>query len=124
MISTGLLTVFSALAPLSIRQFELSLDASWRVAASLLGLALLLQFLFAARSSTPLREAKLIGPIRFEWFLAAISVGLIIALVAVSLGFFVGSLQALYSLGLLFLLALGSHHFLNLILAAQPSRNT
>lgn len=122
MIVAGLLTIFGALAPLAIRQFELPITASWRVSAALLGSAVFLQFAFAARSSGSLRKKNLITPIRFEWFLAGVSVSATIILSVLSLGFFSELIQAIYTLGLLYLLALSSHHFFMLVLAAQPSQ--
>lgn len=122
MIAAGLLTIFGALTPLAIVQFELGLLASWRVSAALLGIAVFLQFAFAAHSSAPLRKKKLIAPIYFEWFLAVVSVFTSGVLVMFSLGFFGGLIQAIYSIGLLYLLALSSHHFFILVLAAQPKQ--
>ena len=120
MIAAGLLTIFGALAPLVVRQFELSLSASWRVSAALLGLAVFLQLAFAAHGAAPLRKDSLIAPIRFEWFLAIVSVATSVALGTLALGFYGELIQGIYSLSLLYLLALSSHHFFMLVLAAQP----
>lgn len=106
----------SSASPASI----LSLSASWRISAALLGLAVLLRLVFAARGSRPLTKEKLIAPVRFEWALAVVSVTSSVVLGVLSLGFLGGSIQAIYSLGLLYLLALSANHFFNLILAAQP----
>jgi hypothetical protein len=121
MIVAGLLTILGALAPLVIRQFDVTLAFSWQLSAALLGLSVLAQLVFAARGSRPLTKEKLISPVRFEWVLAVVSVALAGALGALSLGFLGGSIQAIYSLGLLYLLGLSAHHFFNLILAAQPA---
>jgi hypothetical protein len=122
MIAAGLLTIFGALVPLVILQFDWPLSAAWRASAALLGFAVFSQFVFAARSSVPLRRDNLIAPIRFEWFLAVVSMSASIALGILSAGYFGGSLQAIYSLSLLYLLVLSSHHFFLLLLAAQPKQ--
>ena len=122
MIAAGLLTTFGALTPLAISQFELPLTASWRVSAAMLGFAVFLQFAFAAHGFRPLVKRNLIAPKRFEWFLAGVSASACVALGLLSLGFFGESIQAIYSLGLLYLLALSAHHFFLLVLAAQPRK--
>ena len=122
MIAAGLLTILGALAPLAILQFDVPLSSSWRASAALLGFAVFLQFAFAARGADPLRKKNLIASIRFEWFLASVSVSACVALGILSLGFLGGSIEAIYLLCLLYLLALSAHHFFMLVLAAQPSQ--
>jgi hypothetical protein len=122
MIAAGLLTILGALVPFAVREFSLSEHAVWRVSSAVLGLAVVTQFAFAARGFWPLLERNLIAPRQFEFFLAALSTILTLALAFLATGLLTEPIRAIYGLGVLYLLGLSSHHFFMLILAAQPNR--
>lgn len=121
MTAAGLLTILGALVPFAVRQFVLPETAVWRISAAVLCLAVSGQFVFAGRASRPLFARKLVAPVRFERFLAVLSVSFSLALGVLAVGLVREPTRAIYALAILYLLALSSHHFFLLILAAHPS---
>jgi len=121
MILTSLLTLFGALLPVLLGQFDASVSSVWRSSALVLAFLTAAQ-LFAVASSRPAAV-----PIRphmrqpMSIILLALTCSSVLLQSSIAAGFFLEAAAPLYSTGVSYLLFLSAYHFLRLIQAVQPA---
>ena len=121
MIISSLLALLCALAPATVAQFDVSETEMWRISAFILSTATLTRLALVYRWLVPLYTQGLMARTRISLFLHFISAASIATLGMVAGGAFPTLAGALYSCGLLYLLALSCYHFFLLIMSVQPS---
>ena len=121
MILTSLLTLFGALLPVLLGQFDASVSSVWRSSALVLAFVTATQ-LFAVASSRPAAvpvRPQMRQPVTI--ILLALSCASVLLQSLIAAGFLLEAAAPLYSTSVSYLLFLSAYHFFRLIQAVQPA---